>query len=197
VDDRVLGVSGVVSSPRQIKCPVWALTEIFPMRNDLLGAQASVDWAVAQIPILDQRLMTWKRSSPYEIVMEAGYQRQRAPEFAPQGRTWMTPTAALGRHMPRLQSCLAVRPKPYASARAAARVVEAYPEHDLRHSHATQLLVAGIHPKGYRNCYRTRYHGSRQAAAPVARCFMSARPRRQAAMADPPDKIANCPAGGL
>ncbi|MBM3545969.1 MAG: hypothetical protein FJX54_03370 [Alphaproteobacteria bacterium] len=40
------------------------------MRDDLLDAQASVDWAVAQIPVLERRIADWMGSRPYELVME-------------------------------------------------------------------------------------------------------------------------------
>src|SRR5487761_1483831 len=40
------------------------------MRDDLLDAQASVDWAVAQIPVLQKRFMAWMWSGPYESVVE-------------------------------------------------------------------------------------------------------------------------------
>ena len=40
------------------------------MRDDLLDAQAAVDWAVAQIPILEERFSTWQRSRPYELIVE-------------------------------------------------------------------------------------------------------------------------------
>jgi hypothetical protein len=40
------------------------------MRADLLDAKASVDWAKAQIPILQDRLITWQRQRPYRIVAE-------------------------------------------------------------------------------------------------------------------------------
>jgi hypothetical protein len=40
------------------------------MRDDLVDAQASVDWAKAQIPILKQRFVAWERSGPYAVVVE-------------------------------------------------------------------------------------------------------------------------------
>jgi hypothetical protein len=40
------------------------------MRDDLLDAQASVDWAIAQIPILQERFSTWQRTRPYELIVE-------------------------------------------------------------------------------------------------------------------------------
>ncbi len=57
------------------------------MRDDLLDALAAVDWAVAQIPILQERFLTWQRSRPYELVVEPdsnlGYEilvaRQKSP----------------------------------------------------------------------------------------------------------------------
>jgi hypothetical protein len=41
------------------------------MRDDLLGAQAAVDWAIAQIPPIQESLIQWQRGSPYVIVREA------------------------------------------------------------------------------------------------------------------------------
>jgi hypothetical protein len=40
------------------------------MRDDLLDAQAAIDWAVAQIPVLQDRFLKWQQGRPYEIVME-------------------------------------------------------------------------------------------------------------------------------
>lgn len=40
------------------------------MRDDLLDAQASVDWAVSQIPILQTRFISWQRDHPYSVVSE-------------------------------------------------------------------------------------------------------------------------------
>jgi hypothetical protein len=40
------------------------------MRDDLLDAQASINWAVSQIPVLQRRFMVWQRSCPYESVVE-------------------------------------------------------------------------------------------------------------------------------
>ena len=40
------------------------------MRDDLLDAKAAADWAVAQIPILENRLKSWQRSRPYETIIE-------------------------------------------------------------------------------------------------------------------------------
>ena len=40
------------------------------MPNDLLDAQAAVDWAIAQIPILQERFLAWQRNRPYELVVE-------------------------------------------------------------------------------------------------------------------------------
>lgn len=40
------------------------------MRTDLLEAYANIEWAVAQLPILEARFNTWVESRPYEIVME-------------------------------------------------------------------------------------------------------------------------------
>jgi hypothetical protein len=38
--------------------------------DDLLDAQASVDWAVTQIPILQDKLAAWNAKRPYEIMTE-------------------------------------------------------------------------------------------------------------------------------
>jgi hypothetical protein len=38
------------------------------MRDDLLDAQAAVDWAVAQIPLLQQDFIEWQRRNPYSVV---------------------------------------------------------------------------------------------------------------------------------
>jgi hypothetical protein len=40
------------------------------MRDDLLDAQAAVDWAVAQIPLLQERLTAWERDSTYVLMVE-------------------------------------------------------------------------------------------------------------------------------
>lgn len=40
------------------------------MRADLLDAQAAVDWAVAQIPTLEQRLKSWHDAEPYRFFEE-------------------------------------------------------------------------------------------------------------------------------
>ena len=40
------------------------------MRADLLDAQATIDWAVAQIPVMEERLATYYRRRPYVIEME-------------------------------------------------------------------------------------------------------------------------------
>lgn len=37
------------------------------MRPDLLDAEASIDWAVAQIPVLQERIVAWRRDKPYAI----------------------------------------------------------------------------------------------------------------------------------
>ncbi len=41
------------------------------MLDDLLDAQAAIDWAVAQIPCLEERLVAYERRRPYDIAMEA------------------------------------------------------------------------------------------------------------------------------
>src|SRR6202035_2572895 len=40
------------------------------MRDDLLDAQACVDWAKAQIPLLEKRFITWERSGPYAVIVK-------------------------------------------------------------------------------------------------------------------------------
>lgn len=40
------------------------------MRPDLLDAQAAVDWAIAQIPILAARIERWRKGRPYLTVTE-------------------------------------------------------------------------------------------------------------------------------
>jgi hypothetical protein len=40
------------------------------MRDDLLDAQASIDWAVSQIPVMQERFIAWQRSGPYKAVVE-------------------------------------------------------------------------------------------------------------------------------
>lgn len=40
------------------------------MRDDLLDAQAAVDWAKTQIPAIQQRFLAWQRDNQYEFVVE-------------------------------------------------------------------------------------------------------------------------------
>src|SRR4051812_18383017 len=40
------------------------------MTNDLSDAHEALDWSVAQIKVLSQRISTWNKSRPYEIVVE-------------------------------------------------------------------------------------------------------------------------------
>lgn len=40
------------------------------MRDDLLDAQAAVEWAVTQIPSLQQEFISWQRANPYPVVQE-------------------------------------------------------------------------------------------------------------------------------
>src|SRR5215469_8528170 len=40
------------------------------MRDDLLDAQSAVDWAISQIPLLQNKLATWNAKRPYEISVE-------------------------------------------------------------------------------------------------------------------------------
>lgn len=57
------------------------------MREDLLEPQANVDWAVAQIDVLRDRLNAWKDSTPYSVVREAdgetGYEFLKVREIIP------------------------------------------------------------------------------------------------------------------
>jgi hypothetical protein len=41
-----------------------------PMRDDLLDAQSSVDWAISQIPIFQEKIASWNAKRPYEIMVE-------------------------------------------------------------------------------------------------------------------------------
>jgi len=41
------------------------------MRDDLLDAKAAVDWAVAQLPVLQKRVISWRRDKPYSVVIDA------------------------------------------------------------------------------------------------------------------------------
>lgn len=37
------------------------------MRPDLLDAEAAIDWAVSQLPVLEERIETWRRGKPYAV----------------------------------------------------------------------------------------------------------------------------------
>jgi hypothetical protein len=41
------------------------------MRPDLLDAEAAIDWAVAQLPTLTERVIRWKQTKPYTIAIDA------------------------------------------------------------------------------------------------------------------------------
>lgn len=41
------------------------------MRDDLREAYSAVYWAIAHIPVLQERLISWQRSGPYKPVMQA------------------------------------------------------------------------------------------------------------------------------
>jgi hypothetical protein len=41
------------------------------MRTDLLDAKAAVDWAEAQLDILQERIVAWRRDDPYAISIDA------------------------------------------------------------------------------------------------------------------------------
>ena len=40
------------------------------MRDDLLDAQACVDWAVAQVKVFQDKLMAWNINRAYEVMAE-------------------------------------------------------------------------------------------------------------------------------
>lgn len=40
------------------------------MRDDLLDAQAAVDWAVTQIPLFQSAFLEWSKDGPYHLVKE-------------------------------------------------------------------------------------------------------------------------------
>jgi hypothetical protein len=40
------------------------------MRDDLLDAEAAVEWAVTQIPLMQDGFIRWQRSNPYNVVQE-------------------------------------------------------------------------------------------------------------------------------
>ena len=40
------------------------------MRADLLDAQAGIDWANAQLPVLEARISAWREGPPYKIIEE-------------------------------------------------------------------------------------------------------------------------------
>ena len=46
-----------------------------PVRDDLLDAEACIDWAEAQFSILAARIEAWQESSPYDVVAEFDPQR--------------------------------------------------------------------------------------------------------------------------
>src|SRR6266446_9398894 len=50
------------------------------MRDDLLDAQAALDWAVTQIPSLQEAFLVWQRGNPYRIVQERD--PDGGPDFA-------------------------------------------------------------------------------------------------------------------
>lgn len=41
------------------------------MRADLLDAQAAVDWAVAQLPKMQERVINWRRSKPHSFTIDS------------------------------------------------------------------------------------------------------------------------------
>jgi hypothetical protein len=40
------------------------------MRDDLLDAQATIDWSITQIPLLQVAFVDWHRANPYRVVQE-------------------------------------------------------------------------------------------------------------------------------
>jgi hypothetical protein len=44
------------------------------MRDDLLDAQAAVDWAVSQLPTLDARIVAWGKSDSYSVRIDSNHQ---------------------------------------------------------------------------------------------------------------------------
>ena len=40
------------------------------MGDDLLDAKAAVDWAVAQIPVMQKRVILWRRDKPYSVAID-------------------------------------------------------------------------------------------------------------------------------
>ena len=50
------------------------------MRDDLLDAQAALDWAVTQIPSLQEAFLVWQRGNPYRIAQESD--PDGGPDFA-------------------------------------------------------------------------------------------------------------------
>jgi hypothetical protein len=41
------------------------------MRSDLIDAQAAVDWAIAQLPAMQERVIMWRRDKPHSIRIDA------------------------------------------------------------------------------------------------------------------------------
>ena len=53
------------------------------MRDDLLDAQAAVDWAVSQNHVLHQRVMAFINGKPYAVVQEVDpHSRQKVTKIA-------------------------------------------------------------------------------------------------------------------
>jgi hypothetical protein len=57
---------------------IKASKSLLIMRDDLLEAKASVNWADAHIPVLQNRFVSWQQAAPYYLIME--------PD--PQSREW-------------------------------------------------------------------------------------------------------------
>src|SRR5476649_1516075 len=64
----VKGLGGVFSSRSSVAS---SRDRGFGMRADLLDAKTTLDWAVAQIGTLTERIIAWKRTKPYGTVTEA------------------------------------------------------------------------------------------------------------------------------
>jgi hypothetical protein len=51
------------------------IQEALSMRDDLLDAHAAVDWAVSQIPLIQNAFFDWCKEHPYKLVREPDSQR--------------------------------------------------------------------------------------------------------------------------
>lgn len=57
------------------------------LHDDLVDAQAAIDWAVAQLPVLRKRTIAWKQTGPYSVVVDndakPGYKGYRLTQTKP------------------------------------------------------------------------------------------------------------------